>query len=145
MLGLLEKASTDGPKTLKVLFKSLELDFNGSLFGHLLDDHKIEDAAILCLRRFLSGEDLRTGQLSLFKLYDFGFIPVEFISSIYEEFIGAEAEAETKTNKGTNSRSHSQRNQGAYYTPPRLAELAVDIATEGWSTLLNKRCLDPAA
>jgi hypothetical protein len=144
MLGLLEKASADGPNTLKVLFNSLERDFNGSLFGHLLHDHKIEDAEVSCLRRFLSGEHLRTGQLSLFKLYDFGFIPVELISSIYEEFLGAEAEAEANPNKGTNSRFHSQRNRGAYYTPPRLAELAVDIATQGWSTLLDKRCLDPA-
>jgi type I restriction-modification system DNA methylase subunit len=33
---------------------------------------------------------------------------------------------------------------GAYYTPPRLAELVVDIATQGWSSFLDKKCLDPA-
>jgi hypothetical protein len=146
MLGLLQIA-LDGPKTLAQLFKVLQRDFNGSLFGNLLDDNEITQVQVGYLQRFLSGENLRTGQLSLFKLYDFGFIPVEFISSIYEDFIGAEAEAEAaekrpKNNK--NSRTHSQRSQGAYYTPPRLAELAVDIATEGWSTLLDKHCLDPA-
>ena len=144
MLGLLAKAPNDGPKTLEALFKILQRDFNGSLFGNLLDDHHIGDAEVTYFHRFLSGENLRTGQLSLFKLYDFGFIPVELISSIYEEFLGAEAEAEINPDKSFKSRTHSQRSQGAYYTPPRLAELAVDIATEGWNTLLDKRCLDPA-
>jgi hypothetical protein len=146
MLGLLQNSS-DAPKTLAQLFKVLQRDFNGSLFGNLLDDNEICQDQVGYLQRFLTGENLRTGQLSLFKLYDFGFIPVEFISSIYEDFLGAEANAEAAENnpKGaTASRAHSQRSQGAYYTPPRLAELAVDIATEGWSTLLDKRCLDPA-
>jgi hypothetical protein len=146
VLGLLQIA-TDAPKTLTQLFKVLQRDFNGSLFGNTLDEQEIGQDKIGYLQRFLSGEDLRTGQQSLFRLYDFAFIPVEFISSIYEDFLGAEAEAEAaekKSNTTVASRPHSQRNQGAYYTPPRLAELAVDIATEGWSTLLDKRCLDPA-
>ncbi len=80
-------------------------------------------------------------------------MPVELISSIYEEFLGAEAEAELEEEKKATKRtanihessgSHSQRSLGAYYTPPRLAELAVDIGTEGWDTLLDKRCFDPA-
>ena len=144
MLELLGKVPSDSPKTLGTLFKGLQRDFNGSLFGNLLDDYHIEATAVVYLHRFLSGEDLRTGQLSLFKLYDFGFIPVELISSIYEDFLGAEAQLEDKPNQSANSRRHSQRIHGAYYTPPRLAELAVDIATEGWNTLLDKRCFDPA-
>jgi hypothetical protein len=146
MLGLLQNSS-DAPRTLAQLFKVLQRDFNGSLFGNLLDNNEIRQEQVGYLQRFLTGENLSTGQLSLFKLYDFGFIPVEFISSIYEDFLGAEANAEAAENnpKGaTASRAHSQRSQGAYYTPPRLAELAVDIATEGWDTLLDKRCLDPA-
>ena len=144
MLDLLAKAANDGPKTLEALFKILQRDFNGSLFGNLLENHQLGDTEVSYLQRFLSGENLSTGQLSLFKLYDFDFIPVELISSIYEEFLGAEAEAEDNPNKPANPRTDSQRSQGAYYTPPRLAELAVDIATEGWNTLLDKRCLDPA-
>lgn len=139
------QAATDAPKVLTLLFKTLQRDFNGSLFGNLLDDSEIGNEEVDYLRRFLSGENLRTGQLSLFRLYNFGFIPVEFISSIYEDFLGAEAEAEAAERKpGIASRVQSQRSQGAYYTPPRLAELAVDIATEGWTTLLDKCCLDPA-
>jgi hypothetical protein len=82
--------------------------------------------------------------LSLFKLYDFSFIPIELISSIYQEFVVAESEAEAHPTGRNQPRNVGQRKQGAYYTPPRLAELTVDIATEGWSTLLDKRCLDPA-
>jgi hypothetical protein len=144
MLALLGKVSDDGPRALGILFKALQRDFNGSLFGNLLDDDQIEATAVVYLHRFLSGENLSTGQLSLFKLYDFGFIPVELISSIYEDFLGAEAEIEDRVGQASGSNTDSQRAQGAYYTPPRLAELAVDIATEGWSTLLDKRCLDPA-
>lgn len=141
MLELLKKAGSGSPTILVRLFKVLQRDFNGSLFGDILDDD-VGIKSVTCLQRFLSGENLRTGQLSLFKLYDFGFIPVELISAIYEEFLGAEAQLETK--QGQRGGNHSQRTQGAYYTPPRLAELAVDIATEGWDTLLDKRCLDPA-
>ena len=71
-------------------------------------------------------------------------MPVELISSIYEEFLGAEAVAAARPTGRNQLRSDAQRASGAYYTPPRLAELTVDIATEGWDTLLNKRCLDPA-
>jgi hypothetical protein len=142
MLALLGRVSGDGPKALGTLFRALQRDFNGSLFGNLPDDQHIEATAVVYLHRFLSGENLRTGQLSFFRLYDFGFIPVELISSIYEDFLGAEAGIEEEP--GQLPSSDSQRAQGAYYTPPRLAELAVDIATEGWNTLLDKRCLDPA-
>jgi Eco57I restriction-modification methylase len=143
MLELLDSASTRGPETLDALFKVLQRDFNGSLFGDSVDDYSINDAELIYLRRFLSGEDLRTGQLSFFKLYDFSFIPVELISSIYEEFVGAEAEAEVEAGQ-SRRHAHGLRTQGAYYTPPRLAELTIDVATEGWDTLLDKRCLDPA-
>jgi len=52
MLGLLEK-STDGSKTLNALFKVLQRDFNGSLFGNLVDDYNIGDKEVSYLRRFL--------------------------------------------------------------------------------------------
>ena len=129
--------------TLNTLFKALQRDFNGSLFGD--QDTSTSDTEVDHFRRFLAGEDLRSGQLALqFKLYDFSFIPVEFISSIYQEFLAAEAEADAKPTTKNQPRNNGQRVQGAYYTPPRLAELTIDIATEGWETLLDKRCMDGA-
>jgi hypothetical protein len=142
MVGLIDAGGR--ASSLEQLFAALQRDFNGSLFGHQIDS-AIADSEVTVLRRLLSGDNLRTGQKSLFKLYDFAFVPVELISSIYQAFLSAEAEADdSSTNAGRARKRTGQRTLGAYYTPPRLAELTVDIATDGWSTLLDKRCLDPA-
>lgn len=130
---------------LEQLFFALHRDFNGSLFGEPFPRGSIREEDVDVLSRLLAGENLRSGQRHLpFKLYDFSYVPVELISSIYEEFLGAEAVAESKPAGRNQPRRDAQRASGAYYTPPRLAELTVDIATEGWETLLDKRCLDPA-
>lgn len=132
-------------ETLEQLFTALHRDFNGSLFGEPFASGTIQEETVMVLRRLLAGENLRTGQLHLpFKLYDFSYVPVELISSIYEEFLGAEAAANARPSGRNQPRRDAQRASGAYYTPPRLAELTVDIATESWDTLLDKRCLDPA-
>lgn len=143
MMGFLDSQCVDRARILESLFLALQRDFNGSLF---VDEPcmALTDTEVDYLWRFTTGEDLQSGQKSLFKLYDFSFVPVELISSIYQEFIGAEAAAEAKSARRNQLRNNGQRTSGAYYTPPRLAELAVDIATEGWDTLLDKRCLDPA-
>lgn len=144
MLRLLAMAKDNRAVVLLRLFAALHRDFNGSLFGEE-NVSTLEENEVEILHRFLAGEDLNSGQLALgFKLYDFSFVPVELISSIYQAFLGAEAEAETISTGRSRLRNHGQRRLGAYYTPPRLAELAVAIATERWTTLLNKRCLDPA-
>jgi len=134
MLGLL-KAAPKPAEMVRTLFAVLQQDFNGSLFSDRVDAESIGDEEVSCLQRMLSGETLATGQLSLFKLYDFSYVPVELISSIYEDFLGAEASLKE---------GRPQRDAGAFYTPPRVAELAIDVATAGWDTLLDKRCLDPA-
>lgn len=144
MQGLLT-ASLLPASALEQLFTALHRDFNGSLFGEPFSPGSIRDKDVDVLLRLLAGENLRTGQLHLpFKLYDFSYVPVELISSIYEEFLGAEAAAAATPTGRNQPGRNAQRASGAYYTPPRLAELTVDIATEGWDTLLDKRCLDPA-
>lgn len=70
--------------------------------------------------------------LSLFDLYDFSIIPIEFISSIYERFIGSE----------------NQAIKGAYYTPLFLVDF-IEKETIGNYFQNNKeefncRVLDPA-
>jgi len=142
MQRLIENGLLGHGQTLEILFKALQRDFNGSLFGD--QPTTATDDEVQHFRRFLAGEDMKIGQLSLFKLYDFSFIPVELISSIYQEFLAAEAEADAKPTTKNQPRNNGQRVQGAYYTPPRLAELTIDIATQGWDTLLDKRCLDGA-
>jgi len=115
------------------LFAVLQGHFNGSMFDNTLENErpKIDGKHIEILKRFLNGDELGTSQLTFdFWAYDFRVIPIETISSIYEEFLAAEDDEE-------------QRESGAYYTPKHLAEMVVDVAVDGWN-LLGKRILDPA-
>jgi len=115
------------------LFAVLRRHFNGSMFDDTLEHERaqVSEGHIAILRRFLGGEDLKEKQLTFdFWAYDFRIIPVETISAIYAEFLGAEDE-------------EGQRKSGAYYTPKHLAEMVVNVAVGGES-LLGKRILDPA-
>jgi len=126
----------DGDKAKDILydlFAVLQKHFNGSVFDVTLKDERpnIAPGHIKILKRFLNGEDLEQKQPTFdFWAYDFHVIPVETISSIYEEFLAAEDEEE-------------QSKSGAYYTPKHLAEMVVDTATDKWD-LLGKKVLDPA-
>jgi len=139
---LLAKNSAQVVGQLYRLFRKLQADFNGSLFGADLDaeEERIQPDHLRIVRDFLEGFDFESGQLPLAgDFYDFSLIPVELISAIYEDFVAAADGKETKPAAG------SQRSAGAYYTPPRLAELVVDIATEGMDDRLDAlKCLDPA-
>ncbi|MDR2409048.1 MAG: N-6 DNA methylase, partial [Bacteroidales bacterium] len=81
--------------------------FNGELFPLDEKDYeKIPNNAYKIIIRLLNCENLISGQQSLFNVYDFSIIPVEFISNIYEYFIGIE----------------NQVKQSAYYTPLFLVD-----------------------
>ena len=134
-------SATTAIDALYRLFDALQAMFNGSLFDEDLADErsKIDSRHIDTLKRFLKGEDLRSGQTTLsFWAYDFNFIPIETISAIYEEFLGVEQQ------RGLSAAATFQRKSGAYYTPKHLAELVLDTATEGIDGLLEKKILDPA-
>jgi len=137
--------STDATDVIYGLFHVLKDNFNGSMFGGRLAGEKqhIRKRHIEVLHRFLRGDEMKTRQSVLFPLYDFRLVPIEFISAVYEDFLAAEGGKSGQQRSATKSKS-TQRKAGAYYTPPRLADLVVNIATEGWESLLDKRCLDPA-
>jgi hypothetical protein len=113
---------------LYLLFERLREDFNGDLFSDDLagEAEFIQDRHVETLNDFFQGTAVRTGQRSFWP-YDFGYIPIETISAIYERFL--------KT---------SDEQKGAFYTPRFLAEVVLDVALEGHRTLLGKRFLDPA-
>lgn len=87
--------------------------------------------ALDILIRLLQSEEISTGQQSLFDMYDFSILPIEFISNMYEKFIGKE----------------NQENEGAYYTPTFLVDY---IVSETIGKKLNEsdnyncKVLDPA-
>lgn len=127
-------APKDAIRVFQRLTQNLHDEFNGSLFDRPLmtDSNVLSASHIATLGGFLNGDNLRGHQLALgFPAYDFSLIPIETISAIYEDFLSAESQ-------------QGQRISGAYYTPKSLAELTVDIATEGWDSLLDKKCLDPS-
>ena len=126
---------------LYALFTRLQDDFNGSLLNEDLATEKaaIGESHLNTLQSLLNGDDIGTGQRSLFPFYQFKWIPIETISAIYESFISAEGE-EAEDTDGQSEQSAV----GAFYTPRHLAEMTVDTATSQWDTLLDKRCLDPA-
>lgn len=114
--------------TLYKLFQSLGEDFNGDLFSDdlLVESRKITNRHIQILNDLFHGTNLRTGQHAFWP-YDFGFIPIETISAIYEHFLKEE-----------------DQKDGAFYTPRFLAEIVLDSALEPFDTLLGKKFLDPA-
>ncbi len=142
------EAGSDAPKILFELFRLLNRDFKGSMFGSQFAQQtkKLTVRHLDVIRQFLRGDDLAVKQIALgFGLYDFRFIPIELISSIYESFLAAEdASPEESEDVQTDYTKTNRREAGAYYTPPRLAELMVNIATQNWETFLDKRCLDPS-
>lgn len=132
---LLEKFSPKKSRELLyALFEQLKQDFNGDLFeGDLIEEREyVQNSHIDILGKLLRGDDLSNGQLSLgFWAYDFSVIPIETISGIYEQFL----EVESPTQK---------RESGTYYTPRFLAEVVLDVALEKFTSLSNKKFLDPA-
>lgn len=110
------------------LFAKLGGDFNGDLFSDDLrrEARLVTVAHLDILNAFFTATDVTTGQQSFWP-YDFGVIPVETISAIYERFL-------KDTDKQT----------GAFYTPRFLAEAVLDTALMDTKSLLGLRCLDPA-
>jgi len=98
------------PNEVEEFFSYLEdkdKGFNGDLFPLTFDDYqKISNADYAVIKRLLQGEDIEKNQPSLFEFYDFSIIPIEFISNVYELFIG----------------QNNQKKEGAYYTPLFLVD-----------------------
>ena len=119
---------SEAKAALYKLFARLAKDFNGDLFSDDLDaEAAVVTAAHLdVVEPFFRATDVRSGQGALWP-YDFGIIPIETISAIYERFL-----------------KQTDRSVGAFYTPRFLAELVLDVALSDRASLLGLRCLDPA-
>jgi len=123
-------------------FKQIREDFNGNLFPleHSIDGKLIQEKDIVIdtdlktIISLLKGDKLSESgtQTSLFDIYDFSIIPIEFISNVYEKFIGVE----------------NQREKGAYYTPLFLVDYiqkeTVGEYFKNNSEEYNCKVLDPA-
>jgi hypothetical protein len=114
------------------LFNRLSLDFNGDMFPRDVDEENAVDDQrhLLPLRQFLLGEG-DSDQLSLFFwAYDFEIIPVELISSIYEEFYHHGSEGED--------------DKGTHYTPTVLVDYVLSRVLTKERLDRDAKILDPA-
>ncbi len=76
------------------------------------------------------GDDVRSGQLHLdFRAYDFSQIPIETLSTVYEQFLAIEGRS---------------RQEGAYYTPLPLVDFMLDELDSYHPLRKGMRVLDPA-
>lgn len=107
---------TNQEETYK-FFKQVKDDFNGNLFpleydidGELIEEkNRVSNYHLSIIIDLLKGNKINNDssvQISLFDVYDFSIIPIEFVSNVYEKFIGVEKQA----------------GSGAYYTPLFLVD-----------------------
>ena len=126
------------------LFRKLGQDFNGDLFSDDLDAEAglVSPAYLHPLDEFFRATDVQSGQTSFpFWIYDFGVIPIETISAIYERFLKRGDKRKEQPKKPDENTS---KPEGVFYTPRFLAELVLDIALATIPSLLGHRYLDPA-
>lgn len=122
-------------KRLSNLFDALQdsqTGFNGDLFKITREElDTVPDEALNVLVRLLRCDDLESGEMSLFDVYDFSILPIEFISNVYERFIGKD----------------NQEKKGAYYTPLFLVDYIIEkTVAEHLKGTSDSSCkiLDPA-
>jgi hypothetical protein len=116
-----------------LLFQWLRQTFNGDLFP--MDDpgaeqQRLGDAHLELLRDFIEGRSLvpdNNGQGRLFR-FRYDAIPVDLISSIYQQFARSSAADEAHV-------------QGLHYTPVELVHLTLDPVFEGLPA--KARIIDP--
>ncbi|MES0000953.1 N-6 DNA methylase [Mesorhizobium sp. M0051] len=122
------------PTNAFALFEWLRTTFNGDLFP--MDDPGAEREQLTpqhleLIRDFVEGRSLipeRHGQGRLFR-FRFNAIPVDLVSSIYQQFARTSAADEA-------------RSQGLHYTPIELVHLTLDPVFEGLSS--DATVIDPA-
>jgi hypothetical protein len=114
------------------LFKWLNDRFNGDLFpsNYTAEEREVKGFHIRTLADFVSGTmRMEDGQYLLWPHYSFDTIPLEFISSIYEEFV-------TK-------RSDGRTGVGEHYTRPFLVDFMLDKVLPWSGTRYDLKILDP--
>lgn len=123
------------------LFRWLNVKFNGDLFpgkGERKEEQEAEWQAEInkirtednrylnILAQFVQGDlEMKNGQLSLWKYYSFDVIPLDFISSIYEEFVSKKP--------GT----------GVHYTPEHVVDFVLDGVLPWNGEEWDLKILDP--
>ena len=120
------------------LFKKLAKDFNGDMFPDVDEEEKIVAQKHLTKIQDLLYGDIGIQKKLFFYSYRFDIIPLDLISSIYEEFYHGSASDDEKKSKV------KVRQDGAYYTPPVLAEFVLSRVLTPDVLKKTPRVMDPA-
>lgn len=118
------------------LVSHLDEWLNGAVFP--LTQTKMREFGAENLRRVASvfmGQQALTGQLPLFDIYDFSFIPIETLSVIYEQFLHATFNQDGESEGAA---------RGAYYTPVPLVNFMLDKLDSHKPLEIGMRVLDPS-
>ena len=125
------------------LFRWLTDVFNGDIFSDSSRLDIVEPRHLARAADFLEAVDPTTGQTSLFP-YQFDVMPVELISSIYEQFAHSEPPAATSNRTDADGgRSSEARDMGVHYTRLPVVSLVLDEVMAGVSgseTVLDLTC-----
>jgi len=113
------------------LVKKLDQWLNGSIFPVPTEGTlSPEDKHIKKIASVFLGDDPTSGQMHLdFNAYNFGHIPIETLSMVYQQFLHAE-------NRGPS--------QGAYYTPIHLVNFMLDELDSKKMLKKGMKVFDPA-
>ncbi len=111
--------------------------FNGHFFN--ITDDELEDLKkidLVVFQHFVKGDasilptsKYGLGQMSLWKLYQFNYLPIELISHIYEDFLADE---------------NGKKKKGVVYTPPYLVQFLIDRCMSLNDPKEQFKVLDPA-
>ncbi len=118
------------------LFKKLARDFNGDMFPDVDEEEKVVAQKHLTLIQGLLYGDVGIQKKLFFYSYRFDIVPLDLISSIYEEFYHGSTSDDEKKSKA--------RQDGAYYTPPVLAEFVLSRVLTLDVLKKTPRVMDPA-
>lgn len=118
------------------LFKRLARDFNGDMFPEDENEEREISHDHLKLIQILLYGDVGITKKLFFYSYRFNIIPLDLISSIYEEFYHSSTAEDEKKSKA--------RQDGAFYTPPALAEFVLSRVLTSETLAKKPRVLDPA-
>jgi hypothetical protein len=132
------------PEAAARLFGWLADVFNGDMFPPTASVGPIAPAHLARVADFLEAVDPETGQTTFFP-YQFDVIPVELISSIYEQFAHSKVGVPAESDKGdpiTETPAQAKR-RGVHYTRLPVVSLILDevmSTATGEETVLDLTC-----
>lgn len=117
-------------------YRSLSKDFNGDMFPDVdLEEKNVSIEHLKLIQGLIYG-DVGIQKKLFFFSYKFDIIPLDLISSIYEVFYQSSSNKEDEKSKA--------RQDGAYYTPPVLAEFVLSQVLTIETLKKNPKVLDPS-